>query len=454
MRSPTLLAITVLALATPGGCKKTDDSAVSADEEESKPKKKKKKPSDEAWSQGGPIPVKSTDPQIGSRTALVTIVVFSDLQCPFCKRLDGTFAALRTKYGDKLRVVWHDFPLDFHKEAQATAEAAQIVFLAKGSEAHAKFVQKAFANQTSLTDENREKWMAELGVDEVTADLRRRAKERVLADVELGKKLGVTGTPNSFVDGKEVSGAQGEASFASVIDAHLEAAAELTVAPDKIYEKLCEKFFTTKKSVSAAAEDETVYKVGLLGAPVEGPKDALVTVVTFGDYQCPFCKRLDDALVLLRKDFPTKVRLAFRQEPLAFHKRALPAAHFAMEAFMQKGAPTFFTVHHALFAASPHLDDPDLEAIAKANGLDAPKAMAAVATNKWTTELGRDHTMATLLSVTGTPCSFVNGRKLVGAQPYPKLKSLVEERLAEAEKLVKEGVAPDKIYDEIMKTAK
>lgn len=453
MRPRTLLAITLLALAAPGGCKKLDDSAVSADEEEPKPKKKKKH-TDEAWTQGGPIPVKSTDPQIGSRTALVTIVVFSDLQCPFCKRLDDTFATLRTKYGDKLRVVWHDFPLDFHKEAQATAEAAQMVFLAKGSEAHAKFVRKAFANQTSLTDESREKWMSELGVDEVTADLRRRAKERVLADIELGKKLGVTGTPHSFVDGHSVPGAEPDTKFTSLIDAHLEAAAELTVAPDKVYEKLCEKFFTAKKPVSAAEDDETIYKVGLVGAPLEGPKDALVTIVTFGDYQCPFCKRLDDVLVLLRKDYPTKLRLAFRHEPLAFHKRAVPVAHFAIEAFVQKGASKFFDVHHALFASQPRLDDADLEAIAKANGLDVPKVMAAVATNKWTTELARDHTMATLLSVTGTPCSFVNGRKVVGAQPYPKIKSVVEERLAEAEKLVKDGVAPDKVYDEIMKTAK
>lgn len=454
MRSRILIAITLLALATPGGCKKIDDSSVSADEEEPKPKKKKKKSVEEAWTQGGPVPVTSTDPQIGSRTAPVTIVVFSDLQCPFCKRLDETFAALRTKYGDKLRVVWHDFPLAFHKEAQATAEAAQIVFLAKGSEAHAKFVKKAFANQASLTDENREKWMAELGVDEVTADLRRRAKERVLADIELGKKLGVTGTPDSFVDGKEVAGAQAESAFTTVIDAHLEAAAELSVAPDKVYEKLCEKFFTAKKVAGAVADDETIYKVGLVGAPLDGPKDALVTVVTFGDYQCPFCKRLDDVLVLLRKDYPTKVRLAFRHEPLAFHKRAQPVAHFAIEAFVQKGAPKFFEVHRALFASQAHLDDPDLEAIAKANGLDVPKAMAAVATSKWATELGRDHSMATLLSVTGTPCSFVNGRKVVGAQPYAKMKSVVEERLTEAEKLVKDGVAPDKVYDEIMKTAK
>lgn len=455
MGARTLLVVMagLLAVAPGLGCKKTDDGAVADDDEAPKKKKKKVDPED-VWEQGGPIPVKSTDPQIGPRTAPVTIVVWTDLQCPFCKKLDGTLRTLRTRYGHDLRVVFREFPLPFHKDARAAAEAAQMVLLAKGSEAYARFAEKAFAHQTALGRENLEAWMAELGVDAPSEALREKAKARVDADVAAGTALGVKGTPMSFVDCKAVSGAQSEETFATLVDAHLLAAKELAVKPTKVYETLCEKFYAPSAPVPTTAEDPTVHKVDLAGAPVEGPKDALVTVVTFGDYQCPFCKRLDDALVLLRKDFPAKVRLAFRHEPLAFHKRAVPAAHLALEALAQKGSPGFWSVHHALFASQPHLDDPDLAAVAKAQGLDVPKAMAAVAAATWGKELTRDHTAAVLLSVKGTPTSFVNGRRFDGAQPYPKLKTFVEDRLVEAEKLVKDGVAPDKVYDELMKTAK
>lgn len=455
MGARTLLLVMagLLAAAPVAGCKKVDDGAVADDDEA--PKKKKKKPEPEVWEQGGPIPVKSVDPQLGPRTAPVTIVVFTDLQCPFCKKLDGTLRALRTKYGNDLRVVFREFPLSFHKDARAAAEAAQMVLLAKGSEAYAKFAEKAFAHQTTLGRENLEAWMAEAGVDAPSETLREKAKARVDADIAAGTELGVKGTPMSFVDCKAVSGAQTEETFATLVDAHLLAAKELAVKPGKVYEALCEKFYAkAAPAVPVAAEDPTVHKVDLAGAPVDGPKDALVTVVTFGDYQCPFCKRLDDSLVLLRRDFPTKVRLVFRHEPLAFHKRAVPAAHLSLEALAQKGTPGFWAVHRALFASQPHLDDPDLAAVAKGAGLDVPKAMAAVAAEKWAKELARDHTAGVLLSVKGTPTSFVNGRRFDGAQPYPKLKTFVEDRLAEAEKLVKDGVAPDKVYDELMKTAK
>jgi hypothetical protein len=75
---------------------------------------------------------------------------------------------LQKQYGDKIRFVWKDLPLDFHKNALPAATAARVAFMAKGSEAFWKMNKKLFANQGTLSDENYVKWLAELGIDKAT----------------------------------------------------------------------------------------------------------------------------------------------------------------------------------------------------------------------------------------------------------------------------------------------
>jgi hypothetical protein len=97
--------------------------------------------------------VSADDPIQGSQLAPVTIVVFNDLQCPFCKRLAPTLADLRREFGDDtLRVVHKQFPLSFHQNAEPAQQAAIATFLAagggaQGSEAFVRFQELAFANQ-------------------------------------------------------------------------------------------------------------------------------------------------------------------------------------------------------------------------------------------------------------------------------------------------------------------
>src|SRR5215470_17437359 len=87
------------------------------------------------WSdKDSPIPVTSDDPVWGNRDAPVTVVIFSDFQCPFCSRVEPTVDQVKTTYGpDKVRIVWKNQPLPFHEKAKPAAEAAQTVFALKGS---------------------------------------------------------------------------------------------------------------------------------------------------------------------------------------------------------------------------------------------------------------------------------------------------------------------------------
>src|SRR3954468_19679439 len=88
-----------------------------------------------AWSDAdSPVPVTSDDPMWGHRVAPVTMVMFSDLQCPFCARVEPTLEELKRIYGPaKLRIIWKNGPLPFHPQAKPAAEAAMAVFDLAGS---------------------------------------------------------------------------------------------------------------------------------------------------------------------------------------------------------------------------------------------------------------------------------------------------------------------------------
>ena len=95
----------------------------------------------------------------GKRDAPVTIVEYSDFQCPYCSRVEPTLDQVRTAYGpDKVRIVWRNNPLPFHQNAKPAAEAAQGVFALAGSDGFWKFHDTAFKNQGALGDDSYAKW--------------------------------------------------------------------------------------------------------------------------------------------------------------------------------------------------------------------------------------------------------------------------------------------------------
>ncbi|PIE06233.1 MAG: hypothetical protein CSA75_00610, partial [Sorangium cellulosum] len=164
-----------------------------------------------------PIAVSSKDPMWGNRNAPVTMVVFSDFECPFCSKVNPSIKKIKEEYGkDKVRVVWKSNPLPFHKNARPASIAAETVRELKGNDAFWKFHDLAFANQKALTRENFEKWAAECGVDVAKfkdALDKNTYAAKVDEDMALSKKLGVRGTPHTIVNGVSVNGAQPYAKF-------------------------------------------------------------------------------------------------------------------------------------------------------------------------------------------------------------------------------------------------
>lgn len=170
------------------------------------------------------VQVEAKGPATGKADAPVTIVEFSDFQCPFCSRAESTLQQIRTIYGDKVRVVYRNFPLPFHEHARKAAEAAACAAdQGKFWEMH----DRLFANQKSLGVEDLKAHARAIqGIDGAAFDacLDGGTKAALVeADIAAGKALGVSGTPAFFINGIELSGAQPLDAFKEIIDQELAA---------------------------------------------------------------------------------------------------------------------------------------------------------------------------------------------------------------------------------------
>lgn len=413
----------------------------------------------------GPIPVTQADPARGSAVAPVTIVEFADFQCPFCQRAAETLAALQREYGPtQIRVVWKNYPLPFHHDARGAAETAMALFEGVGADGFWRYHDAIFNAQRGLgrTLFDDAVKMAGFKPEGLPRIFRSGTPARkVDADEQLGRRLGVTGTPAFFINGVLIHGAQPIEKFRPLVDAQLQAARAAAAAgtpPGRVYAQLTTRNFIAPPQIEPAAEeappDLTVYRVPVGTSPVRGSAVAPVTIVEFADFQCPYCSRAEDTLKQVAARYGDKVRVAWKHVPLPFHKRAEPAAELAAEAFAQKGEAGFWKAHDLLLAKQGQLEDADLEGVAKAAGLDVPRALRSVAQHRHQAVVDEDMDLAEDVEATGTPTFFVNGRKLVGAQPFDVFQAVVDEQLAAADAALARGVAPAGLYESLQASAK
>jgi len=167
------------------------------------------------------VEVEAKGPSKGPADAPVTIVAFSDFECPYCNRVSPTLNQVLETYAGKVRLVFRDFPLSFHPNAQKAAEAGHC------AEEQGKFWEmhdKMFANQRKLDVESLKAYAKEIGLDEKAfAECLDEGKKAAVVQENLfaGAQLGVRGTPAIFVNGRMLSGAVPFSEFARVIDEEL-----------------------------------------------------------------------------------------------------------------------------------------------------------------------------------------------------------------------------------------
>lgn len=408
--------------------------------------------------QGGPVEIErfyvplADSPARGPADAAVTVVMFSDFECPYCQQGHEILEALRMRYPGAVRVAYKAFPLDMHPHALLAAMAARSAQTqGKFWEFHdLLFSQRGLDFDTILEHAK----AAGLELPALRRDLEALAHgPEVIRDLRLGRRLGVSSTPTFFVNGRLLTGARPLDEFEALVEAELVQAEqwlEQGVPPEQLYEHAIRDGYRKVVYTDGNRLDlDAVVPVPLGSSPRLGPDDAPVTIVVFGDFECPFCVRGNTTLTSLRERYGNRLRLVYKHSPLAFHSHAFVAARATVAAHAQG---KFWAFHDALYARNADFDEVDIQAIAKEVGLDMKKFRKAMTSLELDRAIEQDLSLAMSLGVSGTPAFFVNGRAVHGAQPELVFRLMIEEELDRAAAATARGVAGTELYETLTHT--
>ena len=185
---------------------------------------------------------------------------------------------------------------------------------------------------------------------------------------------------------------------------------------DSLESKYEVKYFIEPFRIDVAAE-----------GPSKGPADAEVTIVEFSDFECPFCGRVNPTLAQVQDTYGDKVRVVFRQFPLAIHANARKAGEASLCANDQG---KFWEMHDGMFEDQRNLTVDGLKTIAgKIEGLDTESFASCLDSGKYADQVEADFQAGTVAGVSGTPAFFINGRFLNGAQPFEEFSRIIDEEL-------------------------
>lgn len=376
----------------------------------------------------------SASPVFGPADATITLVVFSDFQCPFCMRLAPTLAELAESEG--VRLVFKHMPLAFHQDAEL---AARYSWAAHQQARFWDYHDGLLELGTSSLSENAFLQLAnrlELDLERLATDVvSQPAFDAIAADMALGQSIGVVGVPATFVNGAMISGAQPREVFVAAIAAERAAIEPLLAAglsAGAAYSARVTQNLAALPAEPAPAprpdvpDPSEIMWVPIDHSPTKGPDDALVTIIVFSEFQCPFCSRVIPTLDAIGEEFGDSVRFVFKHKPLAFHEFADGAARAAIAA-QNQGA--FWAYHDHLFANQSALDEASLLAVAEGLELDMERFVADMASGETQALIDVDIALADRLAARGTPTFFINGIRLRGAQPLAAFQDVVSSQL-------------------------
>jgi protein-disulfide isomerase len=161
--------------------------------------------------------------------------------------------------------------------------------------------------------------------------------------------------------------------------------------------------------------------------PVKGPADAPITLVEYSDFQCPFCARVNPTLDRVRQTYGDKVKIVFKDYPLPNHPQA-PKAAEAGHCAAEQGK--FWELHDRMFANQQQLQVPNIKSHAASLGLDMDAFNQCLDSGKHAQRVADNMQTGETLGVSSTPTIYVNGRPVVGAQPFEYFKTVIDEELA------------------------
>jgi protein-disulfide isomerase len=177
---------------------------------------------------------------------------------------------------------------------------------------------------------------------------------------------------------------------------------------------------------AALAPAEALKVIKVAGAPVRGNPSAPVTIVEYGDFECPYCLRSRPTLKQVLETYPQQVKLVYKHFPLSFHRKAMNA-HKASLAAGEQGK--FWEMHDAIFESPRDLAPETMRKHAEKLGLDLAKFDADYASERIAKKIADDQAEGRKALVRGTPAFFVNGKMISGAQPFEAFKREIDAAL-------------------------
>ena len=157
-----------------------------------------------------------------------------------------------------------------------------------------------------------------------------------------------------------------------------------------------------------------------------GPGTAPIVIVEFSDFQCPFCAQLTPILDRLRREYPTQVRLQFKQFPLPIHAQAVSAAEAALCAAKQG---RFWQMHDIMFGEQRLVTAGDFAELARRSELDLVAFGTCVNSHENAEVVRKDRSDGDAAGVSGTPTTFIDGQMVVGLKSYDFFKDIIETQL-------------------------
>lgn len=348
---------------------------------------------------------------MGDPDAPVTIVEYTDYQCPYCQRhAQETLPQIVSEMIDngRVRYVIKDFPLDsIHPYARDGAAAARC---AGDQGAYLKMHEAIFDNQSDWVGENAAQILAgyakELGLDIDAYNQcvsNGRYNSAIQANQDEGIQLGVSGTPAFFINGFVFSGALPYDTFAANV------------------------------ALAESGELAAMFTPHSIGSP-----DAPVTIIEYTDFECPFCnKYFTETFPQIKENYIDTglVRYVFKDLPLtSIHPRA-GAAAFAARCAGDQGA--FMGMHDMLFVKQSEWNTAqDIDSLlaffngyAEELGMDTEAFTTCIMTGKHQSAIMADLEEAIGFGIQGTPAFFINDTFVSGAQPYAEFERIIEEKL-------------------------
>ena len=378
-------------------------------------------------------------PVKGNKNAPITIIEFSDFQCPSCARFfSNTLPEIEKQYVNtgKAKIIYKHLPLDIHPQANPAALASEC------AHEQGKFWQYhdlIFENQNSLRESSYKAWAEQLNLQQAQFNDcfdNKKHQDKITRDKQQGQKEGIRGTPGFLVNGILVIGAQSFANFKLIIEKELakyedhadkeeNGNADKTDEPDKNENGK----ISDQKQQQEPNPDRTIINIEAGDSPRKGDRNAPVTIIEFSDFQCTFCARFaKETLPKIEKQYVNtgKAKIIYKHLPLDIHPQANPAA-LASECAHEQGK--FWQYHNTLLNNQNSLSNANYKKWAKQHNLKEEQFNDCLDNKKHQDKINNDAQQAAQADIKNAPTFLINGRVVTGAQPFSTFKQIIEKEL-------------------------